>query len=252
MSDYLTRLVERSLGVVPQIEPLIAPLHAPAGQSLSLATEPIARIAPAAGAESDVAQGDTAPVDAPNATTSTPAAIPSLETQTPRRERRSSELPARSDSEKYAGSGESKRLAPETQTPETLHPVSLSLPPSKKSPENRTTADPQPVIAVPAGAGVAAPNSPEPARKAAKALPGPQRVVVQPQVTAPRRSPPAFPPLSRQQGRNEPPAIHVTIGRVEVRAVMPPPTPPRPAAPPPAAPKLSLEEYLKQRNGARS
>jgi hypothetical protein len=247
MSDYLTRLVERSLGVAPQIEPLIAPLHAPAGQSLSMETEPAARIAPVAEAKIEVADGDIAPADAPNATTSTPAAIPSLETQTPRRERRSSELPARSDSERHGKSGESNPSAREPS-----QPVSRSLPLSNVSPENRTTTDPQPVIAVPAGAGVTASNSPEPARKAAKALPGPQRVVVQPQVTAPRRSPPAFPPLSRQQGRNEPPAIHVTIGRVEVRAVMPPPTPPRPAAPPPAAPKLSLEEYLKQRNGARS
>jgi hypothetical protein len=42
-------------------------------------------------------------------------------------------------------------------------------------------------------------------------------------------------------------AIHVTIGRVEVRAIHPPaePTPPRP----PPKPTLSLDDYLKQRNG---
>jgi hypothetical protein len=46
------------------------------------------------------------------------------------------------------------------------------------------------------------------------------------------------------------PTISVTIGRVEVRAVMPPMAVPKPASR--SAPKLSLEEYLKQRNENRS
>jgi hypothetical protein len=45
----------------------------------------------------------------------------------------------------------------------------------------------------------------------------------------------------------QPPAIHVTIGRVEVRAAAPPPVPDPPAAAP--APRLSLDEYLEQHNG---
>ncbi|MGH2351765.1 MAG: hypothetical protein ACRDJN_09150 [Chloroflexota bacterium] len=47
------------------------------------------------------------------------------------------------------------------------------------------------------------------------------------------------------------PTIHVTIGRIEVRAVAPaaPPAPPTRAAPSRRA--LSLDEYLAQRNGAR-
>jgi hypothetical protein len=53
-----------------------------------------------------------------------------------------------------------------------------------------------------------------------------------------------------QLAANQPPAIHVTIGRVEVRAVMAPGPPPKAATPP--GPKISLEEYLKQRNGGRS
>lgn len=47
----------------------------------------------------------------------------------------------------------------------------------------------------------------------------------------------------------EPPVVKVTIGRVEVRAILPPPAPERRVPAPPAA--LSLEEYLERRHGAR-
>ena len=59
-------------------------------------------------------------------------------------------------------------------------------------------------------------------------------------VTAPPADPTPTPP----------PAVHVTIGRVEVR----PPPPPLPSAPPAASPPglqpLSLDEYLRQRDGS--
>lgn len=41
--------------------------------------------------------------------------------------------------------------------------------------------------------------------------------------------------------------VHVTIGRIDVRAVMPPPLPVKSPSPP--APQLSLDEYLRQHNG---
>jgi hypothetical protein len=64
----------------------------------------------------------------------------------------------------------------------------------------------------------------------------------------PRRRP--VPLVVRQSaGSASSPPIHVTIGRVEVRAVMPPVRVPKAA--PPSAAKLSLEGYLKQRNGGR-
>jgi hypothetical protein len=50
----------------------------------------------------------------------------------------------------------------------------------------------------------------------------------------------------------QPPVIRVTIGRVEVRAVISPPIAPAPAAATSKeSPKLSLEEYLKRSNGGR-
>jgi hypothetical protein len=45
-----------------------------------------------------------------------------------------------------------------------------------------------------------------------------------------------------------PPIIRVTIGRVEVRAIHPPPSAPTPAKPTP--PKISLEDYLQERQGS--
>ena len=51
--------------------------------------------------------------------------------------------------------------------------------------------------------------------------------------------------------RSEPvPTINVTIGRIEVRAVHQP-APARPPVAEPRAPLLSLDDYLKQREGER-
>jgi len=61
----------------------------------------------------------------------------------------------------------------------------------------------------------------------------------------PARAQPS-PALRRQAA--PPPAIHVTIGRVEVRAVTPPAAKPAPVAPKPVKPAMSLADYLEQRN----
>ena len=46
------------------------------------------------------------------------------------------------------------------------------------------------------------------------------------------------------------PTIRVAIGRIEVRAITPPPAPPtQRTAPARPGPALSLDDYLKQRNG---
>ena len=47
------------------------------------------------------------------------------------------------------------------------------------------------------------------------------------------------------------PAIRVTIGRIEVRAITPPMAAERRAAPARPGPALSLEDYLKQHNGGQ-
>jgi hypothetical protein len=71
--------------------------------------------------------------------------------------------------------------------------------------------------------------------------------VVEPASIRPRRTAESPDLPLRQASSNEPPAIHISIGRIEVRAVMPQKTTPKITSP--SAAKLSLEDYLKQRNG---
>ncbi len=66
-------------------------------------------------------------------------------------------------------------------------------------------------------------------------------------VRMPRLLTAASRPMSRAQA-SAPPEIHVTIGRIEVRATLPP-TPVKRAAP--AQPAASLEEYLRSRSGGK-
>jgi hypothetical protein len=69
----------------------------------------------------------------------------------------------------------------------------------------------------------------------------PPKTILQPAITVSRLAPPVEPP------QPTPPTIHVTIGRIEVRATPPPPSPrQRPA---PAV--MSLDDYLKRREGER-
>ena len=56
-------------------------------------------------------------------------------------------------------------------------------------------------------------------------------------------------PLEATPDSSSPPVVRVTIGRIEVRAVMPPSPPVEISGR--SAPKLSLDEYLRQHNGRR-
>jgi hypothetical protein len=95
--------------------------------------------------------------------------------------------------------------------------------------------------------------SPETKASAKKPVSQPKAVTTQP---APRplkaQTPPVFPlaPLAREGAPfAAAPSVHVTIGRVEVRAVLPPAPEPR-AVPAPSSTRLSLDEYLKRNAGA--
>jgi hypothetical protein len=77
-------------------------------------------------------------------------------------------------------------------------------------------------------------------------------LVIRPQVTVYREAPQAIVADRRvtvPASSSSPSTIRVSIGRIEVKAMMPPAPPPASPKPGRPAPRLSLEEYLKQRNG---
>lgn len=75
-------------------------------------------------------------------------------------------------------------------------------------------------------------------------------VIVRPDVTASYESP--APSIETPAITHEtPPAIRITIGRVDVRAIMPQAQPAAPARETERVASLSLDEYLKKRNGAK-
>jgi hypothetical protein len=97
------------------------------------------------------------------------------------------------------------------------------------------------------------PDPPRPAEPVARSdtkTAAGREIVVTPRVTP---APVSSPPVARRDRAPEPaPVVHVTIGRIEVRAVTASATA-LPAAPRPAAksPVLSLDDYLRERNGGR-
>jgi hypothetical protein len=55
---------------------------------------------------------------------------------------------------------------------------------------------------------------------------------------------------SEESNRTEPPVVRIHIGRIDVRAIMPPPSQPT-SKPAPVQPRLTLDDYLRQREGRR-
>jgi hypothetical protein len=216
MSDYLTRLIQRSLGIAPQIEPLIPPIHAPSSLTLSETLE-----------TSSAFESSSA------------GRIETSEEVTPRRIAADTKPlePAFSRAESQASRTSSplRETQPAFPIEENQRPNPIESPIIAVSRQSSSALRPEPVDIT-----AASPNPP--------ASKGKTQIVVQPELVG-RMKPAATPTVSLvQRSPKEPPAIHVTIGRVEVRAVMPRVAEPKPA--PPSPPKVSLEEYLKQRNGA--
>jgi hypothetical protein len=329
MSDYLTRLVERSLGLAPRIEPLIAPINAPSDQVLNQAAATSATFEP----DTPAGRIETSPHDTPanvalkatgveaNSQTGTqfpqassPLSESQMEVRVEKSDNRihSTEMRASAPSQNTSStpSAEAVGITPTTPpTPRETPIISQGTPPNILQPEIIEYSEPgaspkeardknqlivRPEIVQPAitehleaaaspkdssllprvitaskkttktvvqpeitGPLQPAASSMTPALESSEADPlvlpstttaskRPNKINFRPETIGPRPS--AASPFvpARPQLSNEPPVIHVTIGRVEVRAIMPPATP---KVAPPAAPKLSLEEYLKQRNG---
>ena len=225
MSDYLTNIAARSFGRVPIIQPRLPSLFEPATQK-NLAPPP----------------------------TSLPAAGPA-----PRPESECSDL----QSQIPASPSQPTLCAPQRPVRSPATRISRLLPP-------RLASDTAPQLSAQGAATVTSAIRTEPiaaarcVRRAPHTQPAldvaatrpprsslPIKVFARPQVIqrVEPATPPPLPPVPARPQSEPAPSIRVTIGRIEVRAAMPPE---RPTSRLKAqAPTLSLDEYLKQRNGGR-
>jgi len=210
MADFFTRLAERALGVAPVAAPDLPPMFAPAVQPLELSTEIVAPQPPAG-------------VEVSSGKRPSPTAL--VENPTSRRPpevvrdgmRRSDELRSPLVNVRFA------QNQAEGTTLSIHRAEEVSRPAAQSALHSSST--------VPAAAAVKA------RKEAASTNPSPT-LLSEALVGSPIRAEPAAP------------AIHVTIGRVEVRAVSAPAEPARPRERK-APPLLSLDQYLRQRNEGR-
>jgi hypothetical protein len=290
MADFITRLAERALGVAPVVKPVMPSMFSPEpiSHSTGLERDSEATTSPD---EPDQPQAPSAQETPPtsDAPTGRPAAMAQQEDQsgdalssatpgpprgTPESRPGPSHLGESGSSERGAMTGrEDQQGSPRTtarhpQTPpetrpEKLHraepgPTQRNLPLGPRSAEDesgeavfrplrtlldRGQGETLPPVSSPGTQGSldASEDSPTPL------VPR----MVRPQLDGylergPRESHVAAPESSE-------PAIRVTIGRIEVRAITPPPPRPRAQRTMPArpGPELSLDDYLKQHNGGQ-
>ncbi|HEV2805954.1 MAG TPA: hypothetical protein VGW57_13610 [Chthoniobacterales bacterium] len=247
MSDYLTRILERSRGLTPHLEPLIAPLHAAPEQLAVDNAESNENVQSnwspnGPGATEPVVENDAAPRK--NLAPASPAASFMADEHEAGRVSHAASEPQRSidsiDDKASPANSTSEQRHDKSLSPIHHAEVSRSVESQQSRKHPAEAEEPRLVSIVPAREPAAPPNGDR--RPAA----------VEPQINEVRvrRAAPLFsraPSLSEQA----PPAIHVTIGRVEVRAVSAPVPVTKPA--PSAAPKkISLDEYLAQRQGRKS
>ena len=214
MTDFLTRLAERALGVAPVAAPDLPPMFAPTAQPLEQSTEVVAPRPTAARISADESRFSKARVE--NSTSQRPIHL----------------------------AREYVRGSDELRSPL----VNVGLVPSVAEDAAFSMHRPEQVAqAVAQAAGDSSSSA------AVSMVPGAVAVKARNE-TAPINTKPTL--LSEAlvsspiRGEAVAPAIHVTIGRVEVRAVTAPAEPARPRERK-APPLLSLDQYLRQRNEGR-
>lgn len=292
MTDFLSRLAERTLGVAPVVQPVYTPMFAPASASTAVVAQEAAW--DAAGLE--LVETEPAP--------------PGARAHTPR--------PAHHPSTAEGRFSHAEEIAPALTSPPPLwqrgekNPSPVSLPASEDTPEgvrqrvsrmaaeeqgppasrlpgvdtvHRKSADqeerspavpfrPGPALApitsvvVPDSVPPAPQSAPPIASQRAAPVPGPARRLVTQEERSPaapfKAGPAPVPGPVRRLVAEEFPApqsgaeplslpapqtIRVSIGRIDVRAIMPPTPPARRAPAARSGHKPSLEEYLQQRKG---
>lgn len=229
MADFLTRLIERSRDSAPReqrVQPLIAPLYA-AGPTSARPDNAME--------ETLIIQTEYRPHSVPFITESTLAHRPA----------------------------ENISIAPSSQRGESpeINPAQATAEKTQPPRQNQTTGieplPPTPKSTLPPAQLVKArPGLTAPADQSRRANQEP--LVIRPRVARADESGSrdgvttngaANQTANRATGDQAAPVIRVTIGRIDVRAVTQAAPPARRATPP--APKLSLEDYLRARNGGK-
>ncbi|NML46843.1 hypothetical protein HHL11_24070 [Ramlibacter sp. G-1-2-2] len=272
MNAFLAGLVDRAQGRAPVLERrprfLFEPRQAGAGgvevveqlvgaeapraqvQAVRVEPQPVARAVdrPAVPPEAPLLPAKHERVASPRAPAPDRPGLPSLETRPGPRT-----LPAATEPSRRAQS-KPQRVREPAQVPTRR----------TSSPGTETAVTRKAQAALPATTSEAAVRPAIAAKPAAPILSTVQHVHHHTTVQAPARTTSATPsravlmaraaqpPAARRDpapASAQPAPVQITIGRVEVRAV-PAAQPDRPRAPAPAAPRLSLDEYLRRRNGA--
>lgn len=226
MNDFLTRLAQRSMGAAPLISPRLPSLFAPPEEPNIGITDPAAVIG--------TAQGTTiAPAPAPSHATA-PAAPPHIEP-------RASVYPLQDTVTPEAAIKQNAARRSERTEPH-VEPAPTPLVPNVQA---NTPAVPQPAHTASPFAPLAEPRA-ESGNQDGRAAPGPWLPLLPQRKTEPAAVLPAMADdRPAAQAAPAAPTVHITIGRVEVRAnIATPPAAPRPRTA--SQPALSLSDYLKR------
>ena len=226
MNHFLARLVDRTRGTAPQVEPLIAPRFAPTPVT-EFATG-VETLPPKHSREAQNTSQNEAPAQK----------IVRQEIE-PRRakESRSNEPAAAAEAEELLVRREIPVSPPPASIVRRIGPDDVVVSPRTKGKEPKQSlperATPRP--------GSATPTTAHAAENVLAGIGDPARPSAT-RVTFPARRQP-------NELQAEPPIVRVTIGRIEVRAETPPP--PARKSPPRSKPTLSLDAYLKERKEGR-
>lgn len=252
MVDFLTRLAERTLGVASMVRPIITPMFAPeprpaneasssyrAGDSEAqslVAPGPAEGIQPVRPGDMLIGTAHDHRMPAEVQLNFPPALLPMNDYQG---------IPGT----RYEQAGSSQSQHAPGQLLTATHRSVPAMHTPVKSDQDVTTLGPQDSPELVGREGSPPATSTESrahalVAKTPRSMPG----------LAHARTPDALLPVqyfeaSPPEKSAPAPAIRVTIGRIEVRAVMPSHEPAERATPTRPRPKLSLDDYLKQRNG---
>ncbi|HXU68334.1 MAG TPA: hypothetical protein VN947_03345 [Polyangia bacterium] len=232
MSTFLDRLIGRARGADAVIEPVPVPVFAPEPALGDDSAEPVATAD-----ERVVSKEAEQPAQAAAALARASSGAPSLPPIERLMPPRSSAQDLRPASAIPSAAAHAPQLTNELRT---LPSTRVTVTARTEAGQQDDDGDAAPLAAEP----IAAPTTPAASATASPAA-APTRGAVRPSRVQ-RPSAPSTPAPTATTAA-EPPVVHVTIGRIDVRAAAPAPPPPRrPQATRPTA--LSLEQYLAQRD----